>query len=303
MTRLFPLSLSAAAADNRQALSTAEFRRIADLLLQEAGIELSEGKLQLVQSRLGVRLRSLGLGSYGQYCAFIEGPDGQAERLEMLSVLTTNVTRFFREPHHFDFLRQGMIPDLLAHLRTGGSVRIWSAGCASGEEPYSLALTFLGAAPDIARYDFKILASDIDPAILRTAAAGVFSGRALAQVPQEQRDTYFTRMTDRPDHWHVAPELRSLIAFRRLNLIADWPFTHRFDVIMCRNVVIYFGTETKARVWSRLLDQLRPGGWLITGHSERLPDQISHDAELLHTTTYRRRRPSAPKPKETSTCH
>ncbi|MAQ85592.1 MAG: chemotaxis protein [Maritimibacter sp.] len=283
-------------------LSVGDFRRIAALLLSEAGIELTEGKLPLVHSRLSARLRSLRIKSYGDYCDYIESDAGKPERLEMLSVLTTNVTRFFREPHHFEFLRKKRIPELVDVLKRGGQVRIWSAGCASGEEPYSLALTFLQEMPDIARYDFRILASDIDPAILRAAAAGLYTERSLSQVPEEQRRAHFTRAETGADLWSVGPQMRELITFRRLNLIGPWPFTRPFDVIMCRNVVIYFGPETKADIWARFVDQLTPEGWLITGHSERLTDDAARRTELIHTTTYRRR-PASAKPKEDTACH
>ncbi|WP_425050232.1 CheR family methyltransferase [Psychromarinibacter sp. S121] len=298
-------SVSGHVAQGRSAareLSVGEFQRIAALLLREAGIELTEGKLPLVHSRLSGRLRSLRMKSYGEYCDYIESDGGKPERLEMLSVLTTNVTRFFREPHHFEFLRKTRIPELLDILKRGAPVRIWSAGCASGEEPYSLALTFLQEIPDIARYDFRILASDIDPTILRAAAAGLYPERSLSQVPEEQRRAYFTRADTDADLWSVGPQMRELIAFRRLNLIGPWPFTRPFDVIMCRNVVIYFGAETKAEIWARFVDQLKPDGWLITGHSERLTDDAANRTELIHTTTYRRRTASA-KPKEDTTCH
>lgn len=283
-------------------LTLEEFHRIAAVLLREAGIELTEGKLPLVHSRLNGRLRSLGLHSYRAYCDYLESKDGEAELLEMLSVLTTNVTRFFREPHHFEYLRKERIPELLHRLKSGDSVRVWSAGCSSGEEPYTLALTFLQEAPEIAQYDFRILASDIDPAILRVAAAGIYPDRSLAQVPQEQRARYFRPSSQHSDSWEVGPEMRALITFRRLNLIGEWPFSRPFDVIMCRNVVIYFGSDTKAQVWSRLVDNLRPGGWLITGHSERLPEAAAAATELIHTTTYRRKEASS-SPKGNAACH
>ncbi len=283
-------------------LSQADFQRIAAVLQREAGIELTDGKLPLVHSRLSARLRSLGLKSYRDYCAFVESAEGTAERLEMLSVLTTNVTRFFREPHHFDYLREDLIPQLAARLRKGDGSRVWSAGCASGEEPYSLALTFLNAFPDIARHDFRILASDIDPAILRIAAAGVYPARSLAQVPDAQKKKYLLPSSEVSDAWQVGPEIRALVTFRRLNLIADWPFQRKFDLIMCRNVVIYFGTDAKAMIWPRFVHQLQPGGWLITGHSERLSREAADLTEPLYTTTYRRREADAP-PKEKTECH
>jgi len=284
----------ASAGDRMRELSPAEFERIAAVLQAEAGIELTEGKLPLVHSRLSGRLRSLGLQSYRAYCDYVESAEGQGERLEMLSVLTTNVTRFFREPHHFDYLRKDLIPDLTRVLRRGGKVRAWSAGCASGEEPYSLALTFLENVPDISRLDFRILATDIDPAILRQASAGLYSGLALSQVPAEQKAAYFRPCPSGADAWEVGPEIRGLVTFRRLNLIGSWPFNRPFDLIMCRNVVIYFGADTKATVWSRLVGTVRPGGWLITGHSERLSDEAAADMEPLYTTTYRRRDPNSP---------
>lgn len=302
MTQQSTPSFAPAGPGDETMLSTAEFHRIAALLQREAGIELTEGKLPLVHSRLSARLRALALPSYGAYCDFIESDAGVAERLEMLSVLTTNVTRFFREPHHFDYLRKDMIPEMLKTLRSGGCVRVWSAGCATGEEPYSLALTFLQEIPDITRYDFRILASDIDPAVLRTAATGVYSARSLTQVPNEQKSQFFLPCDDSQDHWEVGSEIRALVTFRRLNLIGSWPFTRKFDVIMCRNVVIYFSTDTKAEVWSRFAQNLRPGGWLITGHSERLSGEAADLTEPLFTTTYRRREADATS-KENSKCH
>jgi len=149
-------------------------------------------------------------------------------------------------------------------------------------------LTFLTALTDISRYDFKILATDIDPAVLRTAEKGVYPAHSLAQVPDMQKKRYFTCIDQKRDTWEVGPEIRSLVTFDRLNLIGTWSFTRPFDIIMCRNVVIYFAPDTKALVWSRFLKQLRPGGLLITGHSERLSSDSLALTETVHTTTYRR---------------
>jgi len=269
-------------------LAHAEFSRIAQLLQAEAGIELTAGKLPLVHSRLSSRLRILGIRSYGDYCNFIESSEGKHERLEMLSVLTTNVTRFYREPHHFEYIATEMMPELLSAMRAGAPVRIWSAGCSTGEEPYTLALTFLNAVPDIARYDFKIQATDIDPAVLRTAEKGVYPAHSIAQVPEAQKTRFFSCFDQRRDIWEVGPEVRSLVSFDRLNLIGNWSFSRPFDIIMCRNVVIYFAAETKTLVWSRFLKNVRPGGLLITGHSERLSPDALALTNTVHTTTYRR---------------
>ncbi|MEM1386678.1 MAG: protein-glutamate O-methyltransferase CheR [Pseudomonadota bacterium] len=270
------------------ALAARDFERIAALMHREAGIELTEGKMPLVHSRLSARLKSLRLATYGDYCDFIESAAGEAERLEMLSVLTTNVTRFYREAHHFDYLEKAMVPQMRAALDAGRSVRVWSAGCSTGEEPYSLALTFLAAIPALGKADFRILATDIDPAVLDTAAQGIYPSRSLKSVPEEQKQRYFSAARAAPDMWEVGQEIKDLVSFRHLNLISDWPFKRKFDVIMCRNVVIYFSLAAKSHVWPRLLDQLRPGGLLITGHSERLPPEAAEYAELVHKTTYRR---------------
>jgi chemotaxis protein methyltransferase CheR len=267
-------------------LEPPEFSRIAALLRDEAGIELTPAKRPLVQSRLGPRLRNLGLTDYRAYCDFIEGAAGRAERLEMLSVLTTNVTGFFREPQHFDFIARHVLPDLAARLRRGRPVRLWSAGCASGEEPFSLALTVLAAIPEAARLDLRILASDIDPAVLRVAARGIYREAQLAALTPEQRRHFLPESDGR---WRAGPALRAMISFRRLNLTADWPFTRPFDLVLCRNVAIYFGMAERLRLWSRLVDCTRPGGWLITGPSERLPEAAAAQTEPFGGTIYRRR--------------
>jgi chemotaxis protein methyltransferase CheR len=272
-------------AQRDDALSPEDFQRIASVLRRETGIELSEAKLPLVQSRLLRRLRALRLPDYGSYCRMVEADEAGDERLQMMSVLTTNVTGFFREDHHFRALLKDRIPDLISRLRMGGSVRIWSAGCSSGEEPYSLALTFLEAMPDISKYDFRLLATDIDPAILKIAVAGRYPDNALTGVPDDLRARYFSEAGDGISV--VEPEIRNLVTFRRLNLIEPWPLTRAFDVIMCRNVVIYFGDDTKAEIWSRMVRQLQPDGWLITGHSERLNGSASDEMQLVATTTYR----------------
>lgn len=268
-------------------LNTKDFERIADVLKREAGIALSVAKLPLVQSRLLRRLRALCLADYSSYCDIIESDDAETERSEMVSALTTNVTGFFREKHHFEFLKQHRIQELVTRLKRGYPVRIWSAGCSSGEEPYSLALTFLNALPDIGKRDFKILATDIDQSILSVAVKGSYPEDTLNGIQATQRAKFFVPDTAFSGHFRVSDAMRDLVVFRRLNLIDPWPFSRAFDLIMCRNVVIYFGDETKADVWSRMVQHLRPEGYLFTGHSERLSGRAAHEMELVATTTYK----------------
>lgn len=252
------------------AFTTEDFRTIAAVLHGDAGIYLPDTKATLVYSRLAKRLRALGMSSFREYCKLIQDHEGVDERQHMLAALTTNVTRFFREPHHFDHLRDVVMPALAARARAGGRVRLWSAACSTGQEPYSMALTALAILPDAARYDFRILASDIDPNVVRTAREGVYSREAIDPVPANLRK-YLNKAPDQGvDMWRVAPEVQELIAFRELNLIKPWPMKGRFDVIFCRNVVIYFDDKTQETVWRKFIDVMSPGARLYIGHSERV---------------------------------
>jgi chemotaxis protein methyltransferase CheR len=246
-----------------------DFREVASMLYADAGIFLQESKATLVYSRLVKRLRKLNLDSFHDYCQLVASPEGAAERLEMLSALTTNVTRFFREPHHFEHLRSHVLPPLLDAARNGGRVRLWSAACSTGQEPYSIALTLLSLDPNAASLDVKILATDIDPRVVAEARRGVYADAALADVPAELRKRYFAPTANRGE-WQVAEDMRRLITFRTLNLNADWPMQGKFRVIFCRNVVIYFDEPTQQAVWSRFAAKLEPNGWLYIGHSERV---------------------------------
>lgn len=246
------------------------FEQIAALLRAQSGIVLNDAKATLVYSRLAKRVRKLGMADFDEYCAYVETTEGQGERNEMLAALTTNVTRFFREPHHFDHLRDKVLPRLVEAAQKGGRVRLWSAACSSGEEPYSMALTLLGAFPDAQRYDVRILATDIDPNIIKKAKAGVYREDAVSTIPPNLRDRWLRRDNDGEDkNWSVKDEVRSLITFKELNLIGDWPMRGRFDAIFCRNVVIYFEEATQVFLWNRFKTMLSPEGRLYIGHSER----------------------------------
>lgn len=261
-----------------------DFKQIAQILHSHAGIALNEGKAALVYSRLAKRLRSLGLRSFREYCALVEGHQGVDERQAMMAALTTNVTRYFREPHHFDHMRDVVMPKLIDRARRGGKIRLWSAACSNGQEPYSMAITVLSALPDAANLDVKILATDIDPNMVAEGRAGIYREDAVAPVPLELRRKWFKKAQG--GAWEVADELRALVSFRELNLIGDWPMKGKFDAIFCRNVVIYFDEPTQERIWSRFAPMLEPGGTLYIGHSERVTGPATSVFETTGLTTY-----------------
>jgi len=250
--------------DGEFVLTESDFRQIAAMLHGDAGIALPESKATLVYSRLAKRLRALGLSSFKDYCELVSEEAGLDERQKMLAALTTNVTRFFREPHHFDHLRDVVLPPLMDAARRGEKVRIWSAACSTGPEPYSAAMTILQAFPDAGRYDLKILATDIDPNVVAEGRAGLYSNDAASPVPPELRQRWMTRT---PDGWRMGDDARSLVTFNELNLIGSWPMKGRFDAVFCRNVVIYFEDDTQSRIWGRMAALMHPGATLYIGHS------------------------------------
>ncbi len=267
-----------------------DFRRIAAILHADAGIFLPETKSTLVYSRLVKRLRLLGMGSFRDYCAFLDEASGADERQKMMAALTTNVTRFFREPHHFEHLKTVVLPPLLDAAKRGGRVRIWSAACSKGHEPYSMAMTLLSLMPDAADRDVRILATDIDPNVIEEGRAGLYDRAALEGTPPALLTRFF-----RPDKggrgdasmFSATEEMRRLVTFRELNLVGAWPMSGLFDVIFCRNVVIYFDEATQAKVWSRFTEKLAPGGTLCIGHSERLTGPAQGRFTNVGITTYR----------------
>lgn len=276
--------MNAVAARSPAELDPADFRRIAAILHDRAGIALPDSKRQLVFSRLGKRLRHLGLADFSAYLALVEAPRGADELAEMISALTTNVTSFFREKHHFDLLRTEVLPPLLAAARQGARVRLWSAGCSSGEEAYCLAMTVLELDPAAAGRDIRILATDIDRAILARARAGLYGADEMASLPPTARDRWFAPA---PGGRHAArPELTGLVSFRELNLIRDWPMRGPFDVIFCRNVAIYFDRAGQERIWAGFARCLAPGGLLCIGHSERLTGAAAPRLRPVGITAY-----------------
>lgn len=252
----------------------ADFRRIAAMLREDSGIHLAPSKATLVYARLAKRLRQLGLESFQDYCRLLGDAEGVEERARMMSALTTNLTRFFREPHHFDHLKTTVLEPMASAVRNGARLRIWSSACSTGEEPYSLALTVLSVMPDAARHDVRILATDIDPQVVARAQAGVYSGQAVAPIHAAMRDRWLVPVDQGGQReWSVGEEARSLISFRTLNLLADWPHRQRYQAIFCRNVVIYFEEETQNMLWEKFKNVMTPDGRLYVGHSERVMDR------------------------------
>lgn len=270
------------------AFTASDFRRIAELLYEQAGISLTETKATLVYSRLAKRLRALGLRSFGEYCAMIASPGGEAERANMLNALTTNVTRFFREPHHFDHLRDQVLAPRLAALKAGARMRLWSAACSSGQEPYSIALTVLSLLPEAPSLDIRILATDIDSRVVAQAREGVYPADLVEPIPADFRNRWLERDPANPRQWRMGEAARSLIAFKELNLIGPWPMRGPFDAIFCRNVVIYFDEPTQETIWSRFAPLLGAEGRLYIGHSERVTGPSADGYLSDGLTVYRR---------------
>lgn len=270
-------------------ISEADFRLISDMVYQHCGINLHDGKQELVQARIAKRLRSGGFATLQDYLDHIEADTGGQEFTALIDAMSTNLTSFFREIGHFNYLRQQFLPDWMAHKNklNNPSLRAWSAGCSTGEEPYSLAMTLLEQAHS-QHWDIKILATDISTRVLHTAKSGLYSYDRVDGVPEPYRSRYFAPCgQSRAQSFHVVPEARLLVSFRYLNLMNDWPFTGPFDFIFCRNVMIYFDKPTQQRLVNRFWDHLSDGGLLFTGHSESLTG-LDHSFSYVQPTIYRK---------------
>lgn len=266
-----------------------DFQVIASTLDEVTGIHLPDTKAPLVYSRLAKRLRALRLENFSDYCSLLASPDGDEERNNMIASLTTNVTRFFREGHHFDHLKKISLPPLLEQAKRGRRLRIWSAGCSNGSEPYSIAFCILELMPDAASYDIKILASDIDDRILKDAREGIYDEKFVGEMPVELRNKYMHRTRRGVDEWQVSDEVKKLVSLRNLNLNGPWPMKGPFDIIFCRNVVIYFQEDTQQKIWQRFSSSLAPDGWLFIGHSERVTGPAVSDFGFEGATMYRKK--------------
>ncbi len=260
-----------------------DFKSIVSRVRELTGIVLGESKRDLVYGRLGRRLRLRGCASFADYIALLDGPDGEDEKVDLVNAITTNLTSFFREPHHFEALAKTVLPSLAA--APSRRLRIWSAACSSGEEPYSIAMVVQKTIADVQHWDARILATDIDTEMIATSRSGLYELAKTVAIPRELARGQITKVD--ANIVEMSPRLKELIRFRPLNLLGPWPFRGLFDVIFCRNVVIYFDKDTQRRLFDRFADALVPGGWLFVGHSESL-FRVSDRFEHLGRTIYRK---------------
>lgn len=264
-------------------LSSQQFDKISRLAYQISGIDLHEGKEELVKSRLLKRLRHLNIPGFDRYLKYLVNDKSGTELRAMVDVLTTNKTHFFRESEHLDFLRDEIVPGL-----GNGPVRIWSAGCSSGEEPYSIAITLYEAIPDIGNYDIKILATDISDRMMERAHQGVYDEGSLTGLSSQLKHKYFESVkTGSIRQYRVCPRLQSLVRFAKLNLMEEWPMRGPFEAIFCRNVMIYFDKPTQENLVKRFWSLLREGGYLLVGHSESLTF-MTHDYHYMKPAVYQK---------------
>jgi chemotaxis protein methyltransferase CheR len=274
------------------ALSDKEFAALRELIYAHTGIALAPYKRYLVQARLGRRLRALNLASFAEYHERLISGDG-AELTQFINAMTTNKTDFFRESHHFDYLRTTWLPA----RRAAGvrKLRLWSAACSTGEEPYTIAMSVLDTLDGASGWDIKILASDIDTDVLARAEAGTYTREQVIPVPAQMLSKYFQRGRGQQEgSVRVADAVRSLIRFRRINFLDDpWPIRATFDAIFCRNVLIYFDRPTQQRLLGRLLGYLAQDGVIFLGHSESAFGLVA-GLTPVGATIYRRSASSPP---------
>ncbi len=254
-------------------LTDEQFGRLSQFIFKESGIKMPPVKRIMLQSRLQKRLRELKMLSFAEYCDYVFSKAGQGnEIIHMLDVVSTNKTDFFREPNHFDFLTQNVLPSFMQNRLASRQLKVWSAGCSSGEEPYTMAIVlhqFAGSNPS---FDYSIVGTDLSTQILDKALQAVYKEERVASIPPDIKKKYFLRSKDRASPTvRVIPELRKKVRFGRLNFMdATYDLPDTFDVIFCRNVLIYFDRETQEKVIQKLCARLRTGGFFFLGHSESI---------------------------------
>jgi chemotaxis protein methyltransferase CheR len=235
---------------------------------------------------LARRIRALGINDFRTYCAMVTGPNPGEEKEELLSALTTNVSSFYRERHHFEILRKTVLPSLREKAAQGNPIRIWSAGCSAGQEPYSLAATLCEVWPDVGQLDVQILATDVDPRILQKAKTGTYRMTEADGLSQEQVKGLFEPTAKGTETLQIRTAVRELVKIDQLNLVSDWRLGFPSDLIFCRNVVIYFERATQHRLWQRFHDALVPSGHLFIGHSERLSGPAETKFQNIGITSF-----------------
>ena len=266
-----------------------DFKYLTQLIHETTGISLKSDKQELVYGRLSRRLRELGLTSFNQYCDLLKNDD-KDEAVHFINAITTNVTHFFRENHHFEFLKDTLIPELIREKSSAyqPKLRIWSAGCSSGNEPYSIAMVLKECISNASRWDVKILATDLDSNILNVAKLGIYPYSSMKTVTEDRRKRWFKSGSGINDGTvKVSRDLKDLISYKKLNLMDTWPMEGKFDFIFCRNVAIYFDTQTREKIIDRFADQLTDNGYLFVGHSETL-FSVTSRFESVGKTIYRK---------------
>jgi chemotaxis protein methyltransferase CheR len=264
-------------------LSSAQFGAVSNLVHRVSGINLHDGKFELVRARLATRIRELGIPDFDSYFSVLDRDASGRELTRLIDILTTNKTSFFREPRHFDMLRRRVVPELYV---PGTPLRIWSAGCSSGEEPYTLAMVLH---EEIKHHgDVRILATDISARMLAHARQGVYAEETMQDVPATLRQQHFRRVdATQPRQYVIGDGLRDMIRFAQLNLMEDWPMTGPFDLVCCRNVMIYFDKATQQKLVERFWDMVSPGGYFFAGHSESFA-ALDHAFTYVQPAVYRR---------------
>jgi chemotaxis protein methyltransferase CheR len=264
------------------------FRNLAALVYAKSGINLHAGKKQLLCARLAKRLRAVGVNSFDEYYDYLKLVDDGQEVVQMVNAVTTNKTSFFRESDQFDFLEGTVYPAVALAQKDCVNIRFWSAGCSTGEEPYSLAISILEFFKRSSRITAHILATDISTTVLETAARGVYHESRVDEVPMATLVRYFQKGTGRHEgHFRVKDDVRRLVSFRNQNLMRPFFFGPVLDAIFCRNVMIYFNKETQQNLIRRFYDCISPGGYLFVGHSESLAG-IEHEFTYIRPTIYRK---------------
>jgi chemotaxis protein methyltransferase CheR len=256
-----------------ETISNADFGRLRTLIYAQAGINLNPDKKTMLELRIKRRLKKLDMASCSEYCDYLFGHQGQKEEIvHFLDVVTTNKTDFFREPEHFEYLTRKVLPDYVASNGSERQMLVWSAGCSTGEEPYTLAMVMSEFAQTHPGFRFKVLATDISTTVLEKARLGVYSDEVVRPVAPDLRRKYFMRSRDRSSNLlRVVPELRRLVEFHRVNFKdAEYGLSEKSDSIFCRNVIIYFDRQTQEQILQRLTSYLLPGGYCFVGHSETL---------------------------------
>jgi chemotaxis protein methyltransferase CheR len=273
-------------------LSNEEFELFRGLIYKTSGIHLTSSKKELVKARLSKRLVKTGIDSFEQYYNFVTKYDKNGEELvHLLDSISTNKTDFFREKNHFDFLNTKLLPELIEKKETAGikTFRIWCAASSSGEEPYTLAITILNHINPNNGWDIKILATDISTKMLQEAIKGIYKQDSLKSISPEIVSAHFTRVVlDDADYFKAKDHLKKIITFRRFNLMTStFPFKNPFDFIFCRNVMIYFDTDTQHRLILKFYDCLPEGGYLFVGHSETLAKK-THGFKYIQPAVYQK---------------